>query len=60
MKYKYGNSTNHNLIKKRQDADSLSLSPHGRVSLSLALGRLWTELVMDIHNMIYNTPPWMS
>ena len=22
-------------------------------------GRLWTGPVMDIHQLIYNTPPWM-
>ena len=33
-----------------QDADSLFLSPHSRLSLSLSS----IEPVMDIHNMIYN------
>ena len=53
------------LIRKKQDADSLSLSlslflsPLTVDSLSLALDQLWTGPVMDIHNMIYNTPPWM-
>ena len=48
MKYKYGKM----LI--------LSLSPHGRLSLSPALGSYEpTGPVMDIHNMIYNTSPWM-
>ena len=58
MKYKYGKSTNHKLIRKRETrvflspaTGSLSL---GRGRLSLGMGRLWTGTVMDIHNMIYN------
>ena len=51
MKYKYEKNTNHNLIRKMQDADSLS--PHGRLSL-YPPDWLLTGPVMNIHNMIYN------